>query len=165
MISLFDALHRGGRGFERVREERGWGWWRAPWKRCLPASACPPCRPLWIWCPRNSSSLKVCCSTNQIYAYVFFLCVWLCLPCSWLTNCMLCPLWSAVPQTPLCHALSSSSPSATETRPLCSADVFMLTPLCLLTGALMLTGKLTRHHLKLRNVHLSALLTGVAWGR
>lgn len=76
---------------------------------------------------------------------------------------MLCPLWSAVPQTPLCHALSSSSPSATETRPLCSEDVFMLTPLCLLTGALMLTGKLTRHHLKLRNV--SARLTGVAWGR
>lgn len=57
--SLFAALRRGGRGFVPEREGRGWGWWRAPWKRCPLASACPlcPCRP--PWCPRSSCSLKV----------------------------------------------------------------------------------------------------------
>lgn len=43
MTSLFDALHRGARGFGRVREGRGWAWWQAPWKHCLPGSACHPC--------------------------------------------------------------------------------------------------------------------------
>lgn len=67
MTRLFDALHRGVRGFGHAREGRGWAWWRAPWKRCLLASACPPCPcpPLWTWCPRNSSSLKVRYNTNQ----------------------------------------------------------------------------------------------------
>lgn len=67
MTRRFDALHRGVRGFGHGREGRGWAWWQAPWKRCLLASACPPCPcpPLWTWCPRNSSSLKVRYKTNQ----------------------------------------------------------------------------------------------------
>lgn len=67
MTRHFDALHRGVRGFGHAREGRGWAWWQAPWRRCLLASACPPCPcpPLWTWCPRNSSSLKVRYNTNQ----------------------------------------------------------------------------------------------------
>lgn len=158
MTSLFDGLHRGVRGFGHVREGQAWGWWQAPWKLCLPVSVCPlcPCRLLWIWCPRSSCSLKVCHNTNQSAQSFVFFCVYLCayhsLSLSWLTNCMLCPLCPAVLKTPLYHVLSSSSSGAPETRPLGSADLFMLTPLCLLTGALMLTGKLTKHHLKLLNL-------------
>ena len=159
MTRLFDALHRGVRGFGHAREGRGWAWWRAPWKRCLLASACPPCPcpPLWTWCPRNSSSLKVRYNTNQT-------------PLLRLVYSSLC-LLSACPDglTACCvlsvHAvlktISSSSPGAPETRPLGRADLFMLTSLCLLTGALMLTGKLTNHYLVLLNSQVSALLTSI----
>lgn len=152
MTSLFDALHRGARGFGRVREGRGWAWWQAPWKHCLLDSACHPCpcHHPHIWCLRNSSSLKVRYNTNKSPTNTNkYLCISLCF-CGLLFACpgcltACCVLSVPLCQTSMCHIFSSSSLGAPETRPLSCADLLMLTYLCLLTGALMLTGKMTKN--------------------
>lgn len=76
------------------------------------------------------------CTTTVLQPLFSFLSVYQCayhsLCLCWLTNCTLYPLCA-----------TSSSPGAPETWPLGCSDLFMLTTLCLLTGALMLTGKLT----------------------